>query len=212
MNKKTIKLYRFRSLVNCKELERIKAIIKTNKFWCSKFHEMNDPMEGVYHTADVKLIDEIYDEKESYMICSFSGKKGFENPAMWGYYAGGFKGIAIEIEIPECEVDKVKYCSKVINTTDTKGILTSKLNAWKHEDEYRYLKKINKNLNEIGAITKVYIGNPYNNINNEHKVVQSNNILQKYRMLKEELEQFLDENETLSEEIQVGELSNVEIR
>ena len=188
-----MKLYKLRALTNCDELNRIKEIISTNKFWCSRFHEMNDPMEGVYHTSRVDLIEKIYDEKESYKICSFSAKKGFENPVMWGYYASGFRGIAIEIEFDDNEVKKVCYVSKLAKNTNVNvlKVLTTKLNVWKHEAEYRYLKPNTCNLNQIGNIVKIYIGNPYNNINNESNVLRNNQVLQKYRILKAELEKFL---------------------
>ena len=70
-------------------------------------------------------------------------------------------------------------------------VLTTKLNVWKHEAEYRYLKPNTCNLNQIGNIVKIYIGNPYNNINNESNVLRNNQVLQKYRILKAELEKFL---------------------
>lgn len=188
-----MKLYKLRSLISSDELSRVKNIINTNKFWCSRFHEMNDPMEGVYHTSRIDLIEKIYDEKESYKICSFSAEKGFRNPAMWGYYAGGFRGIAIELEINDNEVEKVSYISKLTKkkNVDVLKVLTSKLTVWKHEAEYRYLKQTSENLNKIGEITKIYIGSPYNNINNESNVLSSNPALQKYRDLKAELEEFL---------------------
>ena len=185
-----MKIYKLRALTNCDELNRIKEIINTNKFWCSKFHEMNDPMEGVYHTSRVDLIEKIYDEKQSYKICSFSAKKGFENPAMWGYYASGFRGVAIEIEA-EDDIFEVKYRTKLNKSMNAKEILTMKFRAWKHEAEYRFLKQNIENLEQIGNITKVYIGSPYNNINNESNVLRNNQVLQKYRILKAELEEFL---------------------
>jgi len=199
-----MKLYKLRTLTNCDELNRIKEILNTNKFWCSRFHEMNDPMEGVYHTSRVDLIEKVYDEKESYKICSFSAEEGFRNPAMWGYYAGGFRGIAIEIEIEieNSKVEKVSYVTKLAKSekVDVLKVLTTKLKVWKQEDEYRYLTQSEDNLHQIGNITKVYIGSPYNNINNESNVLSNNQVLQKYRVLKAELEEFLqDKNVPFSE-------------
>ena len=90
-----MKLYKFRQLTSCRDLERIIEILETNKFHCAKFSEMNDPMEGVYIATVPSKIDKILTEKNEKRICSFSSKEGFENLAMWGYYANGFKGIPI---------------------------------------------------------------------------------------------------------------------
>jgi hypothetical protein len=44
-----MKLYKFRKLANCEDLERIKEIIKTGKFHCSNFLDFNDMNEGVFY-------------------------------------------------------------------------------------------------------------------------------------------------------------------
>ena len=46
-----LKLIKFRSLGSDNEFKRIKEILKTNKFWCSKLWNLNDPMEGVYRNS-----------------------------------------------------------------------------------------------------------------------------------------------------------------
>ena len=48
-------LYKFRTLGSNDDLKRIKDIIENGEFWCSKFYEMNDPMEGVYYSNNIKL-------------------------------------------------------------------------------------------------------------------------------------------------------------
>lgn len=96
-----MKLYKFRPLAKEEDFQRAKSIIETGCFWCSRFSELNDPMEGVFCTANHKIIDDAYKQKVSYRICSFSAEAAFENPCMWGYYANGFKGIAIEIEVSD---------------------------------------------------------------------------------------------------------------
>ena len=64
-----MKLYKFRSLTSEEEFERATQIIETGIFWCSKFSELNDPMEGVFRTSrNSGLIQEIYAEKISYKI------------------------------------------------------------------------------------------------------------------------------------------------
>lgn len=120
------------------------------------------------------------------MICSFSGKRGFSNPALWGYYANGFKGIAIEIEVRDAEVRKVKYVDDVTRVMDSDSrddvvdrILTTKLSCWRHEGEYRYLTKDDRGYHAIGEITGLYFGNPYGNVGNSSDV-QRHESIRKY--------------------------------
>jgi hypothetical protein len=169
-----MKLYKFRSLASCCDHKRAREILETGKFWCSRFWELNDPMEGIYWfnkgTLTDKFIQNVYTEKSNHVICSFSGEEAFEKPIMWGYYANGFKGIAIEIEVGcgQASIEPVTYAHKVAKITDrdettasVKRILTTKLSCWQHENEYRYLQESDCNLHPIGTITAVYFGNPY---------------------------------------------------
>src|SRR5262245_53411237 len=109
---------------------------------------MNDPMEGVYRTdrsvATDEMIQQLFSEKSRYTICCFSGEKALKHPAMWGYYANGFRGLAIEVEIPRAMVEQITYSAKLeeIDPLDPpalriREILCTKLNAWQHEHEYR---------------------------------------------------------------------------
>lgn len=205
-----MKLYKFRALSNCDDFSRIKEIIETGEFWCSKFMDMNDPMEGVYLSAELnkKEIAKIYDEKESYKICSFSGENGFKNPLMWGYYANGFKGIAIEIEIEESDnqqdkIVPINYETKKDERGNIIDILTYKRKCWEHENEYRFLDKEIGNRVKIGKITKVYFGHPYNNVNNQEIIMNNNKKLQKYLWMKKELEEFLDSKDIDFEDVTI---------
>lgn len=111
-----MKLYKFRPLANQTDFDRAKAILETGCFWCSKFFDLNDPMEGVY-----KGIKNYFAEKDRYKICSFSGKKAFRDPVMWAYYANGFKGMAIETAI--CNETKVKAMEYIkVQPTEDKSI------------------------------------------------------------------------------------------
>lgn len=189
-----MKLYKFRQLTSCRDLERIIEILETNKFHCAKFYEMNDPMEGVYISTVQSKIDENLNGKNKKRICSFSSEKGFENFAMWGYYANGFKGIAIEIEVDESIVKKVKYEDEVPETENVEEILTTKLKYWKHEAEYRFITENNEDKCEIGKITKIYFGSPYENLTNSNQIIPKSKQILEYKKYKEKLEKFLKEN------------------
>ncbi len=189
-----MKLYKFRPLGDDLSFCRAKEILRTGKFWYSRFWELNDPMEGVYSFtgADGVPIDNMFSGKAEYVICSFSGEDGFKNPAMWGYYANAFKGLAIEIEVPDSKVKKMEWVEDVIQYSDmdeslstaerVKKILTTKLKQWQPEDEYRFLcRSDDAEAKEIGRITGIHFGDPYGTIENSHDIVGSSHGLRTFR-------------------------------
>lgn len=187
-----MKLYKFRPLADHEDLKQVQDILKTNCFWCSKFSELNDPMEGVFYATDRSLIEEIYKEKNDYKICSFSTEVGFKNPTMWGYYANGFKGVAIEIEIAKAKVEIVDYKDEILSIKNispgvniAKKILTTKLKCWENEMERRFLTKSQKDFQKIGKITAVYYGEPYNGLANSNSIKSES--IEKYNELKNQL-------------------------
>ena len=76
------KLYKFRSLQNCTELERIKDIIE-NGFYGNDFFGFNDMNEGTYKNSPDNIGVNL-DEKLKYKICSFSDICAVDNELMWG--------------------------------------------------------------------------------------------------------------------------------
>lgn len=186
-------LLKFRPLANEQDYERIKDIIETGKFWCSKLWNLNDPMEGIYNSQDFssEIISQMSSEKNKYTICSFSESGALNNNLLWGYYANGLKGIAIEIEIDNSEIDKIQYSTEENihqNLDDVRKIITRKLKMWEYEKEYRYLKKdSDEGYYKIGKITKVYFGNPYFNISNKQYIVDNSHTLRDYNLFKKKL-------------------------
>lgn len=189
-----MKLYKFRPLGKDKDFDRAVNIIKNNKFHCSKLWDLNDPMEGVYKNSNftTQQSKDLLTEKNEYLICSFSGKTGLNNPILWGYYANGFKGIAIEVEVEENHnIREMEYLSPsefFKNLDNVKKIITRKLINWCHENEYRFLKRISNNKQHIGQVTKIIFGNPYGNIHNRDEVIKLSNCLKQYLDFKEKLE------------------------
>ncbi|MBF0595219.1 MAG: hypothetical protein HQL22_09650 [Candidatus Omnitrophica bacterium] len=187
-----VRLYKFRPLASGEDLRRAKIIVETGCFWCSRFSELNDPMEGVFTASDTVAVHRIYNEKNKYRICSFCNDKGFQNPLMWGYYANGFKGVAIEVEVDEADVNGVKYVSDIPDIRnlgdDVENVLMTKLSLWAHEGEHRFLKDIGKaNFYKIGIVTAVYFGDPYGDVSNKDAVYRDNEHLRKYKELKERI-------------------------
>lgn len=202
-----IRLIKFRSLTSRTDYARAEEIIETGKFHCSKLWNLNDPMEGVYKTTDTSNIKEAFSVKNKYVICSFSSKETLKNHLLWGYYADGYKGIAIEIEYREKiindinneEVDdhcivKVSYVDDnvEINKYDNsfKKIMFYKLKLWEHENEYRYLKRLDSGKEgtfKIGEIKKVYFGSPYSNIINKKSINDTSKKLTEYEEYEKDL-------------------------
>lgn len=169
-----MKVYKFRSLGDRQSVERAQQILETGEFWCSRFWELNDPMEGYYqpgYSIADEAISQIFDEKSVTLICSFSHRIALRNPLMWGYYANGFNGIAIEVEVERESLLPITYSNdfrKVIISGSTnsmaRAILGRKMKCWKHEREVRYLCRANRpgdQNRQIGTITGVVLGKRY---------------------------------------------------
>ncbi|WP_404316973.1 DUF2971 domain-containing protein [Malaciobacter canalis] len=180
-------LYKFRSLQNQKDYDRIIDIIE-NGFYCNDFLGFNDMNEGVYiNNKDNTYIT--FSEKQKYKICSFSGVKALNSELMWGHYANTGRGVAIEINVEDSSnIREINY-----NTNDNlntmEKILTNKSKEWVHEDEYRYLSTNNlpNNKVSIGTITKIYFGTPYEALTNYEKIRMKHDKLKEYYKFKDTL-------------------------
>lgn len=135
-------------------------------------------MEGVYrvHSNNAKSdIDTIFKHKAKHLICCFSESGALSKPIMWGYYANGFKGVAIEVEVDETAfgagsdfLERMTYPPDQYVPTpgnDAKesaiNILCRKLPAWGHEEEYRLLTSQSSNAYRFGTITRLIVGYSY---------------------------------------------------
>jgi hypothetical protein len=171
MSKHPPKIYKFRSLADETSLHRAKEILETGKLHCSKYWELNDPMEGVYRWLKKpgSFVQDLRHEKLSTLIACVSGPLALRRHLMWGHYANGFNGVAIEFkpEGKDCEsLHKIKYDVKVPKVNDGKDavtrVFTSKLKAWAYEKEWRLLKADNGDRKmSVGTISAVYVGRVY---------------------------------------------------
>ena len=188
----TLKLFKFRPLTSDLELERAKYILDSGQFWCSTFDTLNDPMEGVF-SGSVTGVSNLYSRKAQYKICSFSGKAAFARPVVWAHYAGGFRGLAIELLVDLSEVRSITYVNDVpiVDELETAGrierILSTKLAPWKDEDEYRYIVEDEAGYEAIGQITALYFGDPYGALDNSDEILLSSQHLRDYRRRRAEL-------------------------
>ncbi|MCH8070232.1 MAG: hypothetical protein IID16_13350, partial [Candidatus Marinimicrobia bacterium] len=178
---------------NDEELEWATEIFEKNNFWCSNFLDLNDPMEGIFYCSSGEIIRKSYELKKAYKICSFCNKEAFENPAMWGYYANAFKGMAIKIKVDDSVVRIINYVNNISEVTNPitgsiEKILTTKYDSWKHEAEFRFMKKSEENRHKIGEIVGVYFGDPYGDVENKQEIKKDSESLRDYYGRKKKLE------------------------
>lgn len=88
-------------------------IIFNKRLHCSDWGKLNDPTEGSFYTTRESgmdfsdRVDEIIREKEGLKVCALS--KIIDSHLLWAHYASGFRGLAVEIKIPDpSESEKVR--------------------------------------------------------------------------------------------------------
>lgn len=163
-------MYKYRSLESPLCRKRLKEIIENEKIYASPYKKLNDPMEGVYHSAGLTIeqIETLKQEKLNCRIVSLS--KTHTDGSMWVFYADECRGCCIEVEPIsnyEWKHKDIKYDAKLKNIRNVirenylcvaEDILTQKLNRWRYEQEVRYIKELNI---EESAFLPVKIKNIY---------------------------------------------------
>jgi len=106
-----MKLFKYKSL---EPFEYVADIICNKRLYAAAFTELNDPMEGMFLTEPGTregYVRDVKTGKERLRICSFS--KDASSPPLWAYYADGFRGICLEVEVanrhPDYELHEVEY-------------------------------------------------------------------------------------------------------
>lgn len=112
----------------------------------SRIMELNDPFEFLGVELSNRNLRRVLKEtktelsKTTGLIC-FS--KNWTNPLLWGHYADKHKGICLGFDIPDLHLTKVDYVSAripaptVIDEPFMKGLLATKFEHWRYEEEYR---------------------------------------------------------------------------
>lgn len=132
--------YKYRSL---DDLERFLSIIIDKKLYGALYSEMNDPMEGYFtYSENGHFMRRLVEGKNSTYICSLSrsGNIGL----MWTHYANENRGCCIEVEVTsetwdEVEVRYSRRMPEVKHSGCVKDILGVKSEAWRYEQEIRFL-------------------------------------------------------------------------
>jgi hypothetical protein len=144
--------YKFRASTN---IEFALDILLNRRLYCASWRDLNDPMEGMFAYSTrgnepraQQTVKGIGDAKSRYRICSLS--RSFQSHLLWSHYAGGFDGLAIEIDLPDKHPDIrcVEYrgvfafldMDKVRDEDEAaRRILFSKYKEWEYEEEVRIL-------------------------------------------------------------------------
>ncbi len=144
--------YKFRSAA---QIAYAFDIIINKRLYCSDWRNLNDPMEGLFtygtnagnEPEASQKVKGIVKAKKQYKVCSLAGT--FDSHLLWSHYAGGFDGVAIEINLPQSHhirpieyrgvfayVDMNEFTSE---EEAAKQILFSKNQEWAYEKEIRIL-------------------------------------------------------------------------
>lgn len=148
-----MKAYKFKG---AEQIPHAFDIIFNSRLYCADWSNLNDPMEGMFACSydsaaenDVKnVVAQIVREKKQLRVCSLS--ETFNCHLLWSHYASGFKGLAIEVELPanSAAVRKVSYRGVFAGLNLDGGvnaqhaaedILGSKYDEWSYEREIRVL-------------------------------------------------------------------------
>lgn len=176
--------YKFRGV---SALDHTLDILINNRLYCANWRDLNDPMEGIFEYSSRgdrrrrQELEMIRDHKLRYRVCSLS--RIWNSPLLWAHYADGFKGLAIEVELPDpidihdpafnplgynsdaLLVDlqyRQEWAFSEVDQGDepltlAQRILCSKHEAWRYEEEVRILSR-EAFFNVRGRIRSVVLG------------------------------------------------------
>ena len=147
-----MKAYKFRTTQN---FEFVADILVNRRFYCSDPRSFNDIREGDIRVGDdrgaeIEVIDFGNRVSDALGRCRVTSLcKTFDNHLLWAYYAGGFTGMAIEVELPSADIVEVTYDDYFIYLSDyckrndvegaTRAALCKKYTVWRHEQEVRII-------------------------------------------------------------------------
>ena len=169
-------LYKYRSIYN---FEFLADILVKERLFCSKYHSLNDPFEGVFRevlqfpmslggtfnrypvVSALNGINEI--DHSEIRVCSLSSTAN--SVLMWSHYGSAHQGVAVEIDFSDVkEVKKVNYLERLKELEETfetidkaSEILTWKTFHWAYEQEFRILTNV-QFFDIRGRIRRILLG------------------------------------------------------
>lgn len=124
--------------------------IENQRLKVATLDNLNDPFElfsidlsSSIEFRDAMRVYKSYLAETVFLVCL---SKSWRSPLLWSHYADRHKGMALEFEVPEKQIEHVKYQksrikineAKLNNQVDTtKRLLTTKYFEWAYEDEAR---------------------------------------------------------------------------
>lgn len=164
------------------QLSFLADILINERLFCGPYYSLNDPFEGQFlyaihfppnelfpaglRTVSLTSLEDIHGPEEyGYArVCSLSAD--IKDVRLWSNYAGGHRGVAIEIDVTDSMQDfhKVNYTPKLPLYDDPKHAgpslimaLTAKTIHWDYEKEYRVI-TANEFYPINGRIKRVIVG------------------------------------------------------
>jgi hypothetical protein len=147
-------LYKFMALT---PFERVADALLGRRLYCPTPKQLNDPLEGMLgdHAVGAEAgwplddqlragLDNLFKTDRDLArarVCCFSASP--DSMQMWSYYAGGHKGLCLEVDVSEFSgrISKVVYVDDTAFLRDKKPVerLAFKHSTWKHEQEHRLI-------------------------------------------------------------------------
>ncbi len=182
------RLYRYRDVSSVELAAQELDAISNGYLWCSRYRDLNDPMEGIYGTSPWlakqlrfnNLAGEILNHKRSLGICCFSDNH--DNELLWAHYAKNYSGICVAYSTRELRsgLDDDVHLVRVAYDGSpprigkdyqqhpqraARTILSHKKSCWLYEREWRLLTNSNAvdvpgrlKIAKGGSVKAVYLG------------------------------------------------------
>jgi len=143
--------YKFRS---ADQLPYALDIIFNQRLYCASKAQLNDPQEGWFdympwesREREQHGVQSVVSEQSKLRICSLTATCKYI--PLWAYYASGFSGLALELDIPEeaPEMSAMRYTNDrsigLLHIDDPRRAaresLCMKRAEWSHEEELRII-------------------------------------------------------------------------
>jgi hypothetical protein len=147
-------LYKFMALT---PFERVADALLGRRLYCPTPKQLNDPLEGMLgdHAVGAEAGRPLDDQLRAGLVnlfetdrdlararvCCFSARP--DSMQMWSYYAGGHKGVCLEVDVSEflSRISKVEYVEDAAFLRAKKPVerLAFKHSTWRHEQEHRLI-------------------------------------------------------------------------
>jgi len=128
--------------------------ISRQRLKASTLDNLNDPFELFsIDLSSSQMFRDALRRYKSYLAdksCLLCFSKTWSSPLLWSHYADRHRGMALVFEVPDADVEHIKYRrrrikiedARVANEDTTKRLLTTKYIDWQYENEARLFKPV----------------------------------------------------------------------